>query len=253
MTGEYVFELIPPDPADAGRGLSALPEPSPWDLFFDIEADPWATEVGLEYLLGVVEEVDGEPRYLDIWATSQEEEKAAFERFIRLVIDRLDAHPEMHVYHYGGYESGAIKRLMQRHGTCVDEVDRLLRGDVLVDLLNVVRQGVRASLESYSLKQIEKFYMPAREGPVTEAGFSVVAFETWLKEGDQTILDGIAAYNRDDCVSTWLLRGWLEDRRAEAVDRWPDLDWERPVAPSRRRRPRRSTTGSRPSRSASRV
>ena len=59
VTGEYVFELIPPDPADTGRGLSALPEPSPWDLFFDIEADPWATEVGLEYLLGVVEEVDG--------------------------------------------------------------------------------------------------------------------------------------------------------------------------------------------------
>ena len=45
------------------------PEPSPWDLFFDIEADPWATEVGLEYLLGVVEEVDGEPRYHAIWAT----------------------------------------------------------------------------------------------------------------------------------------------------------------------------------------
>ena len=230
VTGDYVFELIPPDPADNGRGLSALPEPSPWDLFFDIEADPWATEVGLEYLLGIVEEIDGEPHYIDIWATSQEEEKAAFERFMGLVIERLDAHPEMHVYHYGGYESGAIKRLMQRHGTCVDEVDRLLRGDILVDLLNVVRQGVRASVESYSLKQIEKFYMPAREGPVTDAGFSVVAFETWLKEGDQTILDGIAAYNRDDCVSTWLLRGWLEERRTEAVARWPELGWERPVA-----------------------
>jgi uncharacterized protein len=230
VTGEYVFELIPPDPADTGRGLSALPEPSPWDLFFDIEADPWATEVGLEYLFGLVEEIDREPRYLDIWATSQEAEKVAFERFIGLVIDRLDAHPEMHVYHYGGYEAGAIKRLMRRHGTCADEVDRLLRGDVLVDLLNVVRQGVRASVESYSLKQIEKFYMPTREGPVTDAGFSVVAFETWLKEGDQTILDGIAAYNRDDCVSTWLLRGWLEARRAEAVERWPGLAWERPVA-----------------------
>ena len=139
-------------------------------------------------------------------------------------MERLDAHPEMHVYHYGGYESGAIKRLMQRHATCVDEVDRLLRGDVLVDLLNVVRQGVRASVESYSLKQIEKFYMPAREGPVTEAGFSVVAFETWLKERDQAILDGIAAYNRDDCVSTWMLRTWLEGHRADAVLRWPELD-----------------------------
>ena len=230
VSGELVFELIPPDAADTGRGLSALPDPSPWDLFFDIEADPWATEVGLEYLLGVVEEIDGQPQYLDIWATSQEEEKAAFERFIRIVIDRLDAHPEMHVYHYGGYESGAIKRLMQRHATCVDEVDRLLRGDVLVDLLNVVRQGVRASVESYSLKQIEKFYMPTREGPVTEAGFSVVAFESWLKEGDASILEGIASYNRDDCVSTWMLRTWLEDRRAEAVILWPELGWERPVA-----------------------
>jgi predicted RecB family nuclease len=230
QTGDLIFELIEPAADDVDRGLARLPEPSPWDLFFDIEADPWATEVGLEYLLGIVEEVDGEPTYIDIWATSQEAEKAAFERFIRLVIDRLDAHPEMHVYHYGGYEAGAIKRLMQRHGTCVDEVDRLLRGDVLVDLLNVVRQGVRASLESYSLKQIEKFYMPTREGPVTEAGFSVVAFETWLKDGDQTILDGIAAYNRDDCVSTWLLRDWLEARRAEAVARWPERGWERPVA-----------------------
>jgi predicted RecB family nuclease len=230
VTGDLVFELIPPDPADTGRGLSALPEPSTWDLFFDIEADPWATEVGLEYLLGLVEEVDGQPHYLDIWATSPEEEKSAFERFIGLVIARLDAHPEMHVYHYGGYESGAIKRLMQRHATCVDEVDRLLRGDVLVDLLNVVRQGIRASVESYSLKQIEKFYMPVREGPVTEAGFSVVAFETWLKEGDPSILEGIAAYNRDDCISTWMLRTWLEARRAEAVMAWSDLAWERPVA-----------------------
>ncbi len=223
-------ELIAPDPADPGRGLGLLPTPSPWDIFFDIEADPWATEVGLEYLLGVVEEVDGEPVYRTFWAMTQEEEKVAFERFIAFLMDRLDAHPEMHVYHYGGYESGAIKRLMQRHATCVDEVDRLLRGDVLVDLLNAVRQGVRASVESYSLKQIEKFYMPAREGPVTEAGFSVVAFETWLRERDQTILDGIADYNRDDCVSTWMLRAWLEDRRSEAVARWPELAWERPVA-----------------------
>ena len=229
VTGELAVELIPPAAADTGRGLRALPEPSRWDLYFDIEADPWATEVGLEYLLGVVEEVDGEPRYLAFWATSQEEEKAAFERFIELVIERLDAHPEMHVYHYGGYESGAIKRLTQRHATCIDEVDRLLRGDVLVDLLNVVRQGIRASVERYSLKDIEKFYMPVREGPVTDAGFSVVEFERWLKERDPAILDGIASYNRDDCVSTWMLRSWLEERRAQAVERWPELGWERPV------------------------
>ncbi|MFP5342669.1 MAG: TM0106 family RecB-like putative nuclease [Candidatus Limnocylindria bacterium] len=228
-TGEWLWELIEPDPADPGKGLAALPEPSPWDLFFDIEADPWATEVGLEYLLGVVELVDGEPLYHGIWATDQAQEREAFATFLRMVMERLDAHPEMHVYHYGGYESGALKRLMARHGIGADEVDRLLRGDVLVDLLNVVRQGIRGSVESYSLKQVEKAYMPAREGPVTEAGFSVVAFETWMKERDPAILDGIADYNRDDCVSTYRLREWLEGWRRQAMTRWPDLDWSRPT------------------------
>ena len=228
-TGESLWELIAPDPTDPGRGLAALPEPSPWDLFFDIEADPWATEAGLEYLLGVVEVVDGAPVYHAIWGTDQDGEREAFLAFLRLVTDRLDAHPDMHVYHYGGYESGAIKRLMARHGVGADDVDRLLRGDVLVDLLNVVRQGIRGSVESYSLKQVEKEYMPVRKGPVTDAGFSVVAFETWLKDRDQAILNGIADYNRDDCVSTFLLRGWLEDWRTQAMLRWPAFDWSRPT------------------------
>jgi uncharacterized protein len=228
-TGQRVHELIEPSATDARRGLALLPEPSPWDVFFDIEADPWATDDGLEYLLGVVVEENGQPVYTPIWGRTPDEERTAFERLIDFVIARRAEHPELHVYHYGGYESGAVKRLMQRHATRAEEVDVLLRGDVLVDLLNVVRQGVRASVESYSLKQIEKFYLPAREGPVTEAGFSVVEFERWLRTGEASILQGIADYNRDDCVSTWMLRGWLEGRRSEAVERWADLDWSRPV------------------------
>ncbi len=227
-TGRRVHELIPPEPEVIGKGLAALPEPTPWDIFFDIEADPWALDDGLEYLLGVAVLADGETAYQPHWAHDREEEKRAFESLVDLCIDRLDAHPGMHVYHYGGYESGAMKRLVRRHATREDQVDRLLRGGVLVDLLNVVRQGVRASVESYSLKQIEKFYLVEREGPVTEAGFSVVEYERWMRERDQSILDAIADYNRDDCISTLQLRGWLEARRAEAAARWPEADWTRP-------------------------
>jgi len=227
-TGQRIHELIPPDPDAPGRGLAALPEPTPWDLFFDIEADPWALDDGLEYLLGVAFEVGDGFEYLPLWAHDREEEKRAFERFIDRCIERLDVHPTMHVYHYGGYESGAIKRLMRRHATREDEVDRLLRGGVFVDLLNVVRQGVRASVESYSLKQIEKFYLGQRQGPVTEAGFSVVEYERWMRERDPAILAAIGDYNRDDCLSTLLLRSWLEDRRVQAVAAFPEADWSRP-------------------------
>jgi uncharacterized protein len=225
--GELLSELIEPVPGEPGRGLALLPEPSPLDVFFDIEADPWIENGGLEYLLGLVEIVGGKPVYRPLWGHDRAGEKAAFEAFIDLVMGRLARDPTMHVYHYAGYEAGAIKRLMQRHGTRVDEVDRLLRGGILVDLYNVVRQGIRASVESYSIKKIEKFYLPARAGPVTEAGFSVVAYETWLKDRDGQHLADLADYNRDDCVSTWMLRDWLEGRRAQAVARgWP---MDRPV------------------------
>ena len=84
-----------------------------------------------------------------------------------------------------------------------------------------------------------------REGPVTEAGFSVVQYETWLRDAahPRHLLDDLAAYNRDDCVSTWKLRDWLEARRrkpSREAGRCPGRRPARGRAPrsSRSRRPR---------------
>src|SRR5581483_11808161 len=104
-----------------------------------IEADPWVPDGGLEYLLGVLEAPAGEPIYTPIWAHDRAAERRALERFVDLVVKRLDRDPAMHVYHYGGYESGALKRLVQRHQTREAELDRILRAGVLVDLYAVVR------------------------------------------------------------------------------------------------------------------
>ena len=222
--GRVPYELIPPNPDEPGKGLSALPPPSRLDVFFDIEADPWALDDGLEYLFGWVERgPDGEPVFHALWAHDRAEEKRMLEAFVDLVLERRERDPGMHVYHYGGYESGALKRLMQRHATREDEIDVLLRGHVLVNLYDhVVRQGVRAGVESYSIKKLETFYMPQREGGITQAGFSVVEYERWMAEQDPAILDAIAAYNRDDCISNLLLRDWLEGRRDEALETHPE-------------------------------
>ena len=230
QTHQLAYELIPPDPDQPGRGLAALPEPSPLDVFWDIESDPWALEDGLEYLLGYVVNDGPEPAFHALWGHDRAGEKAAFEAFIDVVMERLARDPAMHVYHYGGYESGAMKRLMQRHATREDEVDSILRGKVLVNLYDhVVRSGIRASVESYSIKQIEKFYLPEREGPVTSAGFSVVEYERWMESQEPSILQGIADYNRDDCLSTLGLRDWLEERRLEAAPLYPDAIVPRPT------------------------
>jgi len=153
--GAIRFELIPLSAVGEGRGLASLPLPSPGDVFLDLEADIFVGEGGLEYLFGLLLVEDGRPVYREVWAHSLEDEKAAFCSFLDLVAERRRRWPEMHVYHYGGYESGALKRLMGRHAVREDDLDVLLRGRVLVDLYSVLRQGVRVSDESYSLKKIE--------------------------------------------------------------------------------------------------
>ena len=50
----------------------------------------------------------------------------------------------------------------------------------------------------------------------TWPGFALVEYENWLENQDPAILDGLAAYNKDDCVSIWKMRAWLEWLRKEA-------------------------------------
>jgi uncharacterized protein len=208
-TGAVAWEALPVEP---GRGLAALPAPSPGDLFFDMESDPFA---GLEYLFGVVEVSDAEPAYRALWAHDRAAERRAFESFIDLVLARLAVHPDLHVYHYGAYEPAALKRLMGVHGTRERQLDAILRGQVLVDLHRVVRHGVRVSQDSYSIKKLEPLYREARTTAVAGGLGSIVAYEDWRETGDGSRLAEIEAYNRDDCLSLSGLRGWLEARRGE--------------------------------------
>ncbi len=172
---------------EPSRGLLALPEPRPGDLFFDIEGDPYALDDGVDYLFGVLEPglpgADGKPTFHAFWARDAEgkvtlaAEKSAFERLMDLFMDRLAKDPTIHIYHYAPYEPTALGRLMGRHGIREDDVDRLLRGDVLVDLYRVVRQGVRASVESYSIKRLEPLYRYTREIGLRDVGPVIAAYE----------------------------------------------------------------------------
>ncbi len=130
------YEVLDPEP---GRGLALLPEPSPGDLFFDIEGDPFVGDHGLEYLFGVL----GRGGFTAHWATSPAQERAAFESLVDHLMSAWAEDPGMHVYHYAPYERLRLQALSGRHGTRGAQVDRLLRGGRLIDLYAVVRQGLR--------------------------------------------------------------------------------------------------------------
>lgn len=214
-SGQRVVELLP---QEAGRGFLRIPEPNAGDMFFDMEGDP-LEEGGLEYLFGLYFLDDGAWTFKGFWAHSRQEECRAFEEFIDFVDARLKAFPGAHVYHYAKYEETALKKLMTMHATREAEVDNWLRRGVLIDLYQVVREGIMVSEPRYSIKNIEHFYLEAREGDVTNAGASIVWYERWKETGDQTLLDSIEKYNEDDVRSTQQLRDWLLTLRPA------DLPW----------------------------
>lgn len=219
-SGKMLHEVMAIEP---GFGLCRLPEPDEGDIFFDLEGDPFVGEGGLEYLFGYAfRGDDGQMQYVGEWCFSPADEKATFQRFVDFVIARRKTHPGLHVFHYAAYEPGALKRLMGRYATREEEIDALLRGQVLVDLYAVVRHAIRASVESYSIKRLEPLYGFVRDVALPDANHALSRMQASLELGDGSAVDGadqavVAGYNRDDCVSTWVLRDWLEGLRAEAV------------------------------------
>src|SRR5271166_693158 len=220
-TEGMVHELL--EPIEEQRGYAALTLPSPGDVFLDFEAVPYAFDTGLEYLIGMafVPEPPGtDARYESLWSFEPSAEKRAFEQFIETVMERWKRHPDLHIYHYAPYEQSAVKRLAGRHGTCAEEVDRLLRAGIFADLYRIVRQALRASVESYSIKQVEALYPFARSIAPRDSVAALQTFEAVLtlgrgEEVTKELLESIEAYNRDDCFSALRLRDWLEERRRD--------------------------------------
>ncbi|MEQ8762546.1 MAG: TM0106 family RecB-like putative nuclease [Planctomycetota bacterium] len=206
-----------------GRGLTRLPKPCSGDVFLDFEGDPFAMDGGLEYLTGWCwRGEDGALRYERVWAMDRSAERRALERFLGFVEQQWDHWPDFHVYHFGEYEASALKRLVPRHDTGTELLDRLLRGGRLIDLHKVVREGFRIGVERYGLKELEALSGYDRAQDLRDAALARRSFELALgleelQRIDATTRETIERYNREDCESTLWLRDWLEARRAEEI------------------------------------
>ncbi|MCI0718307.1 MAG: TM0106 family RecB-like putative nuclease [Acidobacteria bacterium] len=214
--GKPVHELLKPV---EGHGFYRLPEPSAGDIFLDLEGDPFVGFSGMEYLFGyVTDEEPGKPTYARMWAITPEEEKQAFEWFVDFAVAQWARYPAMHMYHFGAYEPSALKRLMGRYATREDEIDRVLRAGLLVDIHTIFKQAARASVEKYSLKDLEVFHGFGRSVSLDDSRRAMRQVEHGLELGRLTELDEltrkiIETYNADDCLSARSLRNSLEAER----------------------------------------
>jgi uncharacterized protein len=205
-------------------GFCRLPVPSAADMFVDLEGDPFVGSCGQEYLFGFVARTEGQGlTYEKRWALTPEQEKIGFEWLVDEMIRRWKADPAMHVYHFGSYETAAFKRLMGAYATREDEIDRMLRAKIFVDLHTICKQAVRASVEEYSLKALESLTQFLRRTPLSQSRAAMRYVEHGLELGrTEDVLDEfklpLEGYNSEDCYSTAALREWLEGERQKLVD-----------------------------------
>ncbi|WP_276374586.1 TM0106 family RecB-like putative nuclease [Chryseolinea sp. H1M3-3] len=216
---QLLFEHLP---EEAGRGLHRLPEPNAGDIYFDIEGDAFYEEAGLEYLFGYAYHDNGALVYKKIWASNRGEEKKAFSEFMQFVAARWKRYPRMYVYHFAPYEPTAIKRLARVHALFEKETDVLLRAERFVDIHAVFKEALLASVETYSLKELEKFTGYTRNVVLHEASsarklveiaLELHAFDTLSPATIKTVED----YNEDDCLATEALHRWLEKIRQDLI------------------------------------
>src|ERR1700681_1372129 len=96
---------------------------------------------------------------------------------------------------------------MGMYATREDEIDRMLRAGVLVDLHQAFKQGMRASVEEYSLKKVEAFYAFERRTPLEESRTAMRYVEHRLELGwrgeelPDSVREVMEGYNREDCLS----------------------------------------------------
>ncbi len=200
------------------KGLYKLPEPSENDIYLDFEGDRMFEPDGLEYMIGYVHK----NVYQALWAKNETEEKEIFEQFIDFAFELKQSDPRLHIYHYAPYEVSAFKRLMGKYASRENEIDSFLRSNTFVDLYSITRQSVRASVEKYSIKDLEVFFGYQRKMDLRELSSHKSQLELLLQTGNIDELsdvtkNAVQLYNQDDCQSLLSLQAWLEEIRASLI------------------------------------
>jgi uncharacterized protein len=223
--GRLSMSLIhkPIYPIEEKRGFNRLPEPSTGDMYLDIEGDAFFPGGSLEYLFGIAYYEEGKLRYKKFWAKNRLEEHHAFENVMEFILTRFKRYPNLSIYHYGAYEPSTVKRLAHRYAVAEQGLDDMLRKEKFVDLYTITRESLIASVERYSLKDIEKFTTFVRKADLREAAKArkLVESALQLKEFEKLpseTVELVCTYNEDDCLATEELHKWLEQERQKLIE-----------------------------------
>jgi predicted RecB family nuclease len=172
-------------------------------VYLDTEGLP---DRDFTYLIGALVATESSQSFYFFWADDKSDEASIFQQ----LADVMEAHPNSRVFHYGGYDAAAIRRVarsLPQSGR--ERLSRIL--DQSVNVLSVAYATVYFPAYSNSLKDITRALNPTPDPQVT--GLDAIVWRMrWEQARDPDFKNRLIAYNRSDCISLMRLVEFIDQQ-----------------------------------------
>lgn len=173
------------------------------EIHYDIEDD---TIRDFVYMHGFwIREKGTEPYYHTIVATRDKTEKEVSKELWEFFAENIG----VPIYHYSSHEKHTCKKLMEKYNLDKEVFDRTFEErSGAIDLYDWIVAHTDWPLTSYGLKPLCK-YTGFDWSAEDAGGANSVSWYARYLQGDDTMLEKIRTYNKEDCMATAHLKDWL--------------------------------------------
>jgi len=185
----------------------ALPE-STLAIYIDFEGTSDENHI---YLIGVlVVKEDGSNENFFFWSDQKEQEETIFKKLFNL----LHQYPDAPIYHYGSYESKALKMAIKKWPKSLKQWPVIEKR--LSNLLGYLRTHVYPPTYGNGLKEIGGFLNFQWSNPEADGFLSMAWRKQWIDTGLIEWKEKLIQYNRDDCAALFRLHQWFNSLSKDA-------------------------------------
>ena len=174
-------------------------------VFFDVEGIP---DRDFYYLIGA-KVVEGTETWThSFWA----DDRAGEERMWKDFLTMLSAFESFSLFHFGGYDSDFIARMLKKHGSIPEiQADRLKAG--LINVLTYCYLNIYFPTYSNGLKEIATYLKFQWSSPGSSGLDSIDWRHHWEISKDDSLKQKLLRYNLDDCEALKILTDALAASR----------------------------------------
>ena len=179
------------------------------EIFLDIEGLP---DRGFYYLIGVIIKDNGLEKIYSFWANNENEEKSIFIEFITL----LQPLKEFKIYHYGSYETQALKTISKKISPeYQDFVKKIIESSF--NVLTIFTNDIYPPTYSNSLKEIARFLKFDWSEKDATGLQSTVWRYYWEISTNNDFKNKLITYNTEDCKALDKIVTWLKNISNENI------------------------------------